>query len=79
MPLAFSVPAMTEGSAPTTRFNATELAVGWTNCVVWPLSIEKLCQLIAARSVVWLILTVLALGWVIVAAPPTTSPPAGLA
>ena len=79
MPLAFSVPAMTDGSAPTTRFRATELALGWTNWVVWPLSIEKLCQLIAARSVVWVTLTVLALGWEIVAAPPTTWPPVGFA
>src|SRR5258708_4532708 len=39
----------------------------------------KLCQLIAARGVVWLIVKLLGAVGVIVAPPPTTCPPCGLA
>src|SRR5215469_1945371 len=78
-PLALSCPAMTEGSPALTRFRAMALAEGWTNCVVSFGAMLKLCQLIAARGVVWLIVSVFGAVGVIVAPPPTTCPPWGFA
>src|ERR1700712_989749 len=62
-----------------TRLTVIELLFGCLNSTLPPAAIEKLCQLISARSVDWL-MTVLLPPWlVIVAAPVTTVPPVGSA
>src|SRR5271163_3573842 len=70
---------MTEGSDPITRFSVIDEVEGWTNFVISPAPILKLCQLMTAWLVDWLIWVRFAAGWVMVALPATTEPPAGLA
>jgi hypothetical protein len=65
--------------AVTTRFNAAEVELGWTKRVNSPFAIEKLFQLITARSVCWFTISVAASGRLKLAAPPTTCSPIGLA
>ncbi|CAN1571982.1 hypothetical protein MCEMAEM4_03329 [Burkholderiaceae bacterium] len=52
-PLDVSRPRTADGSVPVTRFKTTELLLGWMNCTDSPTLMPKLCQLIAARAVVW--------------------------
>ena len=63
-------------SLPSTRFNATALLFGCTNCTDSPLLILKLAQLMTAF---WLpcLITVAPGAPLIVAWPATTVPPAG--
>ena len=63
-------------SLPSTRFNATALLFGCTNCTDSPLLILKLAQLITAF---WLpcLITVAPGAPVMLAWPATTVPPAG--
>ena len=75
-PLAFIAPAMTDCSVPITRFKITEDALGCTKLTVAPLPTEKLCQLTAARWLLWLTVRVLAV-LLILAAPAVTWPPVG--
>ena len=71
-------PAICDGSGPVTRFSATALDDGWLNVTLCWLPTSKLCQLIAARWLDWLICVLLAL-WLIAAVPATTLPPVGRA
>ena len=77
-PLAVSVPRIcVEPVMPTTRLSAMAELEGCTNCTLLPAPMLKLCQLIAARCVLWLMTIWLAVGLAMVAAPPTTWPPCG--
>ena len=49
---------MAEALPPTTRLSATEDAEGWIKRTVSPLPMPKLCQLMAALFVVWLMVVV---------------------
>ena len=51
LPFALRLPRMLDGSLPMTRFSATELLFGCTNCTLSPAAILKLCQLIATFCV----------------------------
>ena len=77
-PLASIRPAICDGFGPTTRFSTTELEDGWSNCTVCWLPTLKLCQLMAARWLVWS-MVVVAGDCEIVALPATTLPPVGRA
>src|ERR1700739_1386797 len=77
-PLALSLPAICEGLGVVTRFNATAAEFGWLNCTCAWLPILKVCQLIAARWLAWLMVVVLPL-LLIEALPPNTLPPVGSA
>src|SRR5690242_1448486 len=77
-PFELSVPAMRLASGERTRLKLIEDAPGWLMRVVSPCLIEKLFQLMTDRSLAWLTVTVFPLV-LIVALPPTTWPPAGLA
>jgi hypothetical protein len=48
LPLADKVPKMADGSAPRTRFSATELLLGCWKVTASAGPIPKLCQLITA-------------------------------
>ena len=78
LPLAVRLPRMFEGSDPSTRFKATELAVGCTNFTDSPAAMLKLSQLMAAFCVVCVI-SVLPAPLLMVALPAVTTPPAGAA
>ena len=52
-PLALICPAIWDGFGPTTRFSATAAAFGCWKFTDCPEPTSKLCQLIAARWVVW--------------------------
>src|SRR5260221_14094472 len=79
LPVACRCPAMTEGSGPFTRLSATEEAEGGKNTVYWLAPMLKLCQLMAARSVVCVISVRFGMAWLMLAWPETTLPPVGLA
>src|ERR1041385_1182320 len=77
-PLALSVPLMVEGpKPPITRLSATALAFGCTKVVVSPGPMLNVFQLMIARWVVWLTLTLGLPTPVNVADPPTTCGPSG--
>ena len=78
LPLAIKVPRMLDGSDPSTRFSATELLFGWTKRTDSPAATLKLCQLIAALWVDWL-MTRLPGTPPMVALPAATTPFAGAA
>ena len=78
-PFAVSLPAISEGSPACTRFKVIELDDGCWKLVRSLGAILKLIQLIAARSVDWVMSSWFELGAVIVADPATTWPPFGLA
>src|SRR5688572_3998464 len=69
---------MEDGFAPVTRFRITELAPGCTNCTEFGWPIEKLCQLMTARSLFCLMRCWVGLTLWIVALPCVTVPPAGI-
>src|SRR5260221_14534878 len=71
LPLACRCPAMTEGSGPFTRLSATEEEGGWKNTVYWLAPMLKLCQLMAARSVVCVISVRFGMAWLMLAWPET--------
>ena len=67
---------MADGSAPTTRFSATDPRFGWTKTTLPPAPMEKVCQLMATFCVDWLTVTVV--DPVAITAPPDeTTPPVG--
>ena len=68
---------MEEGFAPVTRFNTTAPAPGCTNCTADPWPIEKLCQLMTARSLPCVMRCWVGLTFCMVAVPRATVPPAG--
>src|SRR5579885_522342 len=77
MPLAFRWPRIWDGLTSLTRFQTTDEADGWTNAVVSPAPILKLCQLMTvllAAPTVSIEPDALK-----VAAPCATLPPVGLA
>src|SRR5438270_8479336 len=76
LPLADRLPAMFDGSEPTTRLSATEFAFGCTNRTPSAGAIPKLCQLIAVFWLDWLIVIWLA-AFEMLALPAETTPPAG--
>ena len=76
LPLADKLPKILEGSLPTTRFSATELLPGWTNCTVWPAPIPKLCQLMTVLALDCVMVVALPL-LVMFATPAATTPPTG--
>ena len=79
-PFAASMPLIIDGpSPPVTRLSAIELASGWTKRVVSPAPMLKLFQLMIARDVDWLTVTLLVPTPVTAAPPPTTLGPSGLA
>src|ERR1035437_60249 len=78
LPLAVKLPKMPEGSAPNTRLRITELLLGWLNRTDSPAAMLKLCQLIAAFCVDWL-MSVLPAPVLMLAPPAATTPPAGSA
>ena len=69
---------MRDGSAPSTRFSATELVLGCTNWTDSPALIPKLCQLIATLAVLCVIVILPGVP-PIVAPPDETTPPVGWA
>ena len=75
-PLAVMRPKIWLGSLPCTRFSVTLLAPGCWNCTCAPLPTLKLCQLIAARSLPW-VMTMLAPLCAMPAWPELTWPPVG--
>ncbi len=75
-PGALMRPMIWLGSPPTTRLSVTEDADGWLNWTRASLPTLKLFQSIAARLLLWLMLSVLPVA-LMLAAPPTTLPPLG--
>ncbi len=75
-PFAFSVPRICDSWPPVTRFRATALLPGCTNCTVWFFPISKLFQLVTIPCVFWFTVIwlplVLILPW-----PATICPPVG--
>ena len=69
---------MLDGSAPSTRLSVTELLLGCTNWTDSPAAMLKLCQLMAALEVDWL-MVVLPAPLLMLAPPAATTPPAGSA
>ncbi len=78
LPLDDRLPRMLDGLAPTTRFSATELLPGCTNCTDSPAWMPKLCQLMATLGVVW-VMTMAPGVPPMLALPAETTPPAGSA
>jgi len=79
-PLDESVPRISETPPPpVTRFMTLEVTPGWLKRVVSPVPMEKLFQLIIVLGVVVVMVRVLPLVTNGFAAPPTTTPPVGLA
>src|SRR5277367_1482217 len=68
---------MTEVCPPSTRLSAALLADGWMNFVSSPDPIEKVCQSMIARLLVWSIVTV-PVTVVIETDPDAIEPPVGL-
>src|SRR3954470_13735249 len=60
-PLADRLPKMADGSAPSTRFSATELLLGCLNCTDSPAAMPKLCQLMVVLELPWVIVVALPL------------------
>ena len=69
---------MLDGSEPSTRLSSTELLLGCSTRTDSPAAMLKLCQLMAAFWVDWLMVVLSAL-LLMLAAPATTAPPAGRA
>ncbi len=78
LPLADRLPSMLDGSAPSTRLSATELALGCTKKTASPSPMLKLCQLIAAFGLDCLTVSVTEV-FAIVALPAATAPLVGRA
>src|SRR5689334_4126921 len=78
LPFASRLPASVDAPGPHTRFSAVAEEFGWTKRVVSPTLMLNVCQSIAARCVVWLIVRVLPFVEK-VAPPPTTVGFIGLA
>src|SRR5450830_1517311 len=76
LPLAVKLPRMLDGSAPSTRFRVTELLLGCTKRTASPEATLKLCQLMTAFCVDWL-MVVLPAAVLMLAPPAATTPPAG--
>src|SRR5450830_1759375 len=74
LPLADRLPRMLEASEPSTRLSATELLLGCTNRTASPCPMLKLCQLIAAFGVDW-VMVVLPAPLLMLAPPAATTPP----
>ncbi len=76
-PFAVIFPSICERLPPTTRFSAIAVLFGWRKftCAAAPTS--KLCQLIAARWLVW-VMVVSAGACAMLALPATTAPPVGV-
>ena len=76
LPLAVMLPAMIEGSGPTTRFSVVALELGCWKSMVCAEPMLKLCQFTAAS---WLacctVVTVVV--WLMLACPATSWPPCG--
>ncbi len=77
-PLDDRRPKMLEASAPSTRLSSTAWLLGCTNCTPSPAPMLKLCQLMTALGVVWVMVLCWAL-LLILAAPAATTPPWGKA
>ena len=75
-PLAVIWPKIWLGSLLSTRLSVTLLALGCANCTLASLPTLKLCQLMAARSVLWW-MTMFAPLWPMRAWPALTCPPEG--
>jgi hypothetical protein len=67
---------MAVGAAPTTRLSVTDVLPGCLNVTASPAPTPKLCQLMTAFWLDWLIVTVLPL-FAILADPDETAPPSG--
>src|SRR5450830_1157622 len=78
LPLAVKLPRMLDGSAPSTRLRTTELLLGCTKRTASPDAMLKLCQLMAAFCVDWL-MVVLPATVLMLAPPAATTPPKGSA
>src|SRR5437870_5330457 len=77
-PLEDRLPKMAEGSAPTTRLSATELAPGCAKRTLSPAAMPKLCQL-STRLLLVCVIVVFEPLPLIEPAPPATTPPTGAA
>ena len=75
-PGALMRPMIWLGSPPTTRLSVTDDAEGWLKLTRASLPTLKLFQSIAARLLLWLMLSVLPVA-LMLALPPTTLPPLG--
>ena len=75
-PLEVRLPKMAEASGPSTRLRATDSRPGWTKTTLLSRPMEKVCQLMATRGVVWLTVRVAPPDWM-VAPPAVTAPPVG--
>src|SRR5450830_1858489 len=78
LPLAVKLPRMLDGSAPSTRLRTTELLLGCTKRTASPDAMLKLCQLMTAFCVDWL-MVVLPATVLMLAPPAATTPPTGSA
>ena len=76
LPLELRLPRITDGSAPITRFSATDELPGCTNRTDSPPPMLKPCQLITTLDVDWVIVVAGPLV-VIVATPERTTPSSG--
>src|SRR5437773_10632760 len=77
VPGALMVPAIHDGVLPVTRLSVELAALGWLKLTMPLRESENEFQLMIAWPVDWLTLSVLALGWTIVALPAVTAPPVG--
>ena len=68
-PLAVICPAISLVVLPVTRLSSADVAPGWLMSTRPPAPTEKLCQLMIARSLVWVICIAPAEGFAMVAAP----------
>src|SRR6185369_1291539 len=78
-PLADRLPRMDEASPPVTRLSTTDELEGWANCTLAPAPMEKPCQLMMARSLVWVMRCWPGATVAMVAEPAATLPPVGSA
>ncbi len=76
-PLADILPAICDGSGPTTRFSVTDWADGCLKVTVCCAPTSKLCQFTAPRWLPWVTVVFCGFGLAMLTWPPTTIPPCG--
>src|SRR5271157_4235394 len=74
LPLALRAPCSTLCSLPITRLRVIDEALGWLKLTVSEGAVLKLCQLMEALFVDWLMFVVVP-DWPMAAAPVVTTPP----
>src|SRR5262245_53334966 len=77
LPLAVRLPLMADGVVPCTRFKVIAALLGCWKLTLLPAPTPKLCQLISAFWLDWLMSVLELDGLLIVAEPDATDPPVG--